>query len=78
MIPTPQAFCTRVEKKTSCILVCATHLEIVLMTGINYFCSSEDRGDFLFQNLYKRYCNHCVKYYLRKIYDIYPFNVFNE
>ena len=50
MIPT-QVFSTRVENKTSCILVCATHLEIILMAETKYFCTLEDDGDFLFHYL---------------------------
>ena len=73
-----QVFSTRVENKTSCILVSATHLKIILMTETKYFCTSEDDGDFLFHNLNWRYCKSCVKHYSRKMCELYLFKVFNE
>ena len=72
------AFSTRVENKRSCFVMCDLHILLILHAEASYDCTSETNDDFLFEGLNKRYCKDCVKHYLRKVYDIFPFTAFNK
>ena len=58
-------FSTRVENRTSCFIICAVHLDLILMTETKYLCASYAESHFYFMSLSRRYCKHCVAYYLR-------------
>ena len=41
-------------------------------------CVSEMEGDISFEGLNKRFCKHCIKHYMRKVYYNLLFSIFNE
>lgn len=70
-----QIFIARVE---NCSIVCAVHLQQFLMTDRKVLCTSEARGDILFESLNRQYSNSCIRHCMKKICEIYPFRVFHE
>ena len=73
-------FSTRVENNEICFLMCNVHMLVILQAEANYDCGcvSQSEDDYIFDELNKSYCNDCVKYYTRKVYDIFPLKIFNE
>ena len=57
--------------------MCAVLMELILHAGTNYDCTSEADNDFFFMGLNKRYWKDCVKHYMRKVYNIFLFTIFN-
>ena len=72
-------FTTRVENnKVSCFLMCDEHMLLILWAKANYDCASENDDDFFLESLNERYCKSYVKHYMKKVYDIFPFDIFNK
>ena len=69
----PLVFSTCVENKQSCLLLCDNHMELVILVEAHYDCTSEEEDDLIFDELTKSYCKNCIRHYLNKVYDIFPF-----
>ena len=54
------------------------HLEQFLLAETKFLSTSEGEGDFYFESLNRHYCKHCIRHYLRKMAEFYPFTIFNE
>ena len=70
-------FGTRVADKKSSVIVCAVHMHLILHTEAKYDCVLEIEVDVFFKSLNKRFCKHCIKNYMRKVYQNFPFTIFN-
>lgn len=70
-------FCMQTEDKTSGISICALHLEQFLFAFNKFSCTSEEESDFYFESLNRRYCKQCIRHYLRKMAEFYPFTILN-
>ena len=51
-------------------------MELVLRVEAHYDCTSEEEDNLIFDELWKSYCENCIRHYLNKVYDIFPFENF--
>ena len=75
----PRKVFARLLRK-NCIVVCNVPLGHFLMDNAETDCISEkgEGRDLRFKQLQKRFCRYCIKHYLKKMSDFYPFKVFNN
>ena len=74
-------FSILVENRINCFIVCAVHLDLILLAETKYLYTSEAESDFFFISLRRRYRKHCVKQKKsssRKVHQNFLFTIFNE
>ena len=67
-----QIYCTKVgEKKENCLILCETHLIILLLAKTKFLCTATDEEKLLkiSYDKVKFFCKGCVKQYMRKMYS---------
>ena len=71
-------FCTRVNDKKSCILLCHHHVNQLIWGVLRCDYTANEDTDFIFPFFQKRLCKSCLPHYLRTHCTMYLSVIFNE
>ena len=54
------------EKKENVMFLCKTHLNIIALSEMRYYCTSQTSKDFYFDSIKKRFCVQCIRHFCHK------------